>query len=74
MHANMDYNGQRTNLSMITSDANINSSCQNKNSLSKVENVSSASDSDKVPKQIFTKIPLLYENEHETYFNARGRK
>ena len=30
MHANMDYNGQRTNLSMITSDANINSSCQNK--------------------------------------------
>ena len=55
MHANMDYNGQRTNLSIITSDANINSSCQNKHSLSKVENVSSASDSDKVPKQFLQK-------------------
>ena len=55
MNANMDYNGQRTNLSMITSDENINSSCQNKYSLSKVENVSSASDSDKVPKQFLQK-------------------
>ena len=74
MHANMDYNGQRTNLSMITSDANINSSCQNKYSLSKVENVSSASDSDKVPKQFLQKYLYYMKMSTKPTLNARGRK
>ena len=69
MHANMTHNGQKTNLSLVSSDANVNSSGQNEYSRNDVEkNVREAS------KTIFTKIPLLHENECETYFDVRGGK
>lgn len=59
MHANMNYNGQKANSSIIFSDANTNSSCQNEYCSSELENVSSVSDSDKVSK-LFLQKYLYY--------------
>ena len=50
MHANMTHNGQKTNLSLISSDANVNSSGQNEYSRNDVENMS-----EKLPKQFLQK-------------------
>ena len=48
MHANMTHNGQKTNLSLVSSDANVNSSGQNEYSRNDVENMS-----EKLPKQFY---------------------
>jgi DNA replication licensing factor MCM3 len=59
MHANMNYNGQKANSSIIFSDANTNSLCQNEYCSSELENVSSVPDLDKVSK-LFLQKYLYY--------------